>query len=287
MASSVWPDGTVAGGYRFMHALYQEVAYHRLTAARRVQLHRRIGEREEAGYGPQVRERAAELAMHFSAGGTPNAPCGICSMRARTPSSARPIRKPSSTSPRVWPCSPRSPRPRHATSRARPADRPRSGVECHEEPCGPGGGADVLTRARALCAQVGRRPQLFAALWGLWRFYNAGRSARRRRSLGNSSCSWRSASTDPARSWRAHAALGQTLFGLGDFASARTHLEQGIALIDPQTSTRPCMLLLHGEAPGCGAWPWRPRRCGAGLSGAGRAAESGGAGAGPGAGASL
>ena len=36
----VWPDGTVAGGYRFMHALYQEVAYHRLPAARRAQLHR-------------------------------------------------------------------------------------------------------------------------------------------------------------------------------------------------------------------------------------------------------
>jgi predicted ATPase len=51
-----------------MHALYQEVAYQRLPAARRVQLHRRIGEREEAGYEPQVRERAAELAMHFVRG---------------------------------------------------------------------------------------------------------------------------------------------------------------------------------------------------------------------------
>ena len=57
-----WPDGTVAEGYRFRHALYQEVAYQRLPAARRVQLHRCIGERAEAGYGPQVRERGAALA---------------------------------------------------------------------------------------------------------------------------------------------------------------------------------------------------------------------------------
>src|SRR5262249_40228956 len=64
----VWPDGTVAGRYWFTHALYREVAYHRLPAARRVQLHRRIGEREEACYGPQGRERAAELAMHFVRG---------------------------------------------------------------------------------------------------------------------------------------------------------------------------------------------------------------------------
>ena len=33
-----WPDGTVAGCYGFVHALYQEVLYSRLTAARRVYL---------------------------------------------------------------------------------------------------------------------------------------------------------------------------------------------------------------------------------------------------------
>ena len=32
----VWPDGTVAGGYSFVHALYQEVVYSRLTVARKV-----------------------------------------------------------------------------------------------------------------------------------------------------------------------------------------------------------------------------------------------------------
>jgi predicted ATPase len=42
-----WDNG---GGYRFTHALYQEVAYTRLTAARRAQLQRRIGERKEVGY---------------------------------------------------------------------------------------------------------------------------------------------------------------------------------------------------------------------------------------------
>ena len=72
MARGVW-RASLAGrdggeGYRFTHALYQEVAYQRLPAARRVQLHRRLGEREEAGYGLQVRERAAELAVHFTRG---------------------------------------------------------------------------------------------------------------------------------------------------------------------------------------------------------------------------
>src|SRR5713101_9868525 len=51
-----WPDGTVAARYRFVHALYQEVFYERVTAARQVSLHQRIGERVERGYGQQAGE---------------------------------------------------------------------------------------------------------------------------------------------------------------------------------------------------------------------------------------
>ncbi len=63
-----WPDGTVAARYGFLHALYQEVLYNRLTARRRQRLHQQIGEREEQGYGEQVREVAAQLALHFERG---------------------------------------------------------------------------------------------------------------------------------------------------------------------------------------------------------------------------
>jgi DNA-binding winged helix-turn-helix (wHTH) protein/tetratricopeptide (TPR) repeat protein len=63
-----WPDGTVAGGYRFGHALYQQVLYRRVAAARRVRLHQRIGTREEVGYGAEAGARAAELAVHFAQG---------------------------------------------------------------------------------------------------------------------------------------------------------------------------------------------------------------------------
>ena len=36
--TAVWPDGTVAGRYGFLHALYQEVLYERLPAGRRRQV---------------------------------------------------------------------------------------------------------------------------------------------------------------------------------------------------------------------------------------------------------
>ena len=57
------------GSYRFQHALYQQVLYERLGTARRVQLHRRIGARLEAGYGARAGEIAAQLAVHFERGG--------------------------------------------------------------------------------------------------------------------------------------------------------------------------------------------------------------------------
>ena len=61
-----WPDGTVAAHYGLIHALYQDVVYHRLTARQRQWLHQRIGEREEeAGYGERAKGIAAELAVHF------------------------------------------------------------------------------------------------------------------------------------------------------------------------------------------------------------------------------
>ena len=66
--STEWPDGTVAARYRFVHDLYREVLYARVPVSRRVQWHQRIGTRLEAGYGPQARELAAELAEHFVRG---------------------------------------------------------------------------------------------------------------------------------------------------------------------------------------------------------------------------
>ena len=61
-------DGTVTGRYIFLHALYQQVLYERLTPVRRIHLHRCTGEWIERVYGSRVGERAAELAMHFEQG---------------------------------------------------------------------------------------------------------------------------------------------------------------------------------------------------------------------------
>src|SRR5262249_59042769 len=62
---SEWPDGTVAARYEFIHSLYQQICYERVTAGRRLQLHRSIGERGESAYGAQASEVAAERGLPF------------------------------------------------------------------------------------------------------------------------------------------------------------------------------------------------------------------------------
>jgi predicted ATPase len=63
-----WPDGTVAGRYAFVHALYRNVLYARVAIGHRVGLHLRIGARLEQAHGRHAADIAGELAMHFEHG---------------------------------------------------------------------------------------------------------------------------------------------------------------------------------------------------------------------------
>ncbi len=92
----------------------------------------------------------------------------------------------------------------------------------------------AYTRARELCRQVGETPQLFPVLRGLWRFYIARGKLQTARELGEQLLSLAQSIQDPAFLLPAHLALGETLLWLGELAPARAHLEQGIALYDPQ-----------------------------------------------------
>ena len=63
-----WPDGTLAGCYRFAHTFYQAAIYQRLSAAYRLRCHQRLGALLETAYGSHANDIAAELARHFEHG---------------------------------------------------------------------------------------------------------------------------------------------------------------------------------------------------------------------------
>jgi predicted ATPase len=88
----------------------------------------------------------------------------------------------------------------------------------------------TYARARALCQQNSETPGLFAALRGLWVCNEARAELRAARQLGEQLLTLAQTLQDPTLLVEAHRALGNTLFWLGEFVSARTHLEQGMAL---------------------------------------------------------
>ncbi len=66
--TSEWPDGSVSARFRFRQTFSRDVVYRRVTGARRVRLHRRIGESTESAYGQRTDEIASALAVHFECG---------------------------------------------------------------------------------------------------------------------------------------------------------------------------------------------------------------------------
>jgi predicted ATPase len=106
----------------------------------------------------------------------------------------------------------------------------------------------AYARARALCAQAGETPQLLPTLRGLCQFYFARGALLTARELGEQLYRLAQRAAEPTHLLEAHDALGNTLFYLGEYGAAWTHLEQAIALTD-QTAQR-ALALRHSTAPG-------------------------------------
>ena len=63
------PDGTQSAFYVFSHALYREVLYNRMPAARRAHWHRRVADRLRSMFAGHESSVAYEIAAHAEAGG--------------------------------------------------------------------------------------------------------------------------------------------------------------------------------------------------------------------------
>jgi predicted ATPase len=230
---AVWPDGTVSGQYRFRHAMYQQVLYRRLAATRRVQGHRRIGVRLEAGYATQTGEIEAVLAVHFERchdygralqyllRATENA------TRKNTPHEVIVL---ATKGMELLDMLPET--PAHllqeldlqvAIGRALMATKGYANADVER----------VYARAWELCRRVGETPQLFPTLFGLWRFYNAQPQLHTARELAETLLNLAQQAHNPTLVLPARHALGIPEFYLGNFSLSRQHMEAGIACDAP------------------------------------------------------
>jgi class 3 adenylate cyclase/predicted ATPase len=89
-------------------------------------------------------------------------------------------------------------------------------------------------RAFELCHQSGEAPHFLQTQLGLIAFYAMRGRFQRARQLGEQCLLLAQKTGDPSRLLQAQWALGQTLFHIGEFLSAREHVEHAIALYDPR-----------------------------------------------------
>jgi class 3 adenylate cyclase/predicted ATPase len=239
--------------YQFKHALIQEAAYQSLLRSTRQQYHQRIAQVLEARFPTIVETQPELLAHHYTVAGFNAQAIGYWQQAGQ-----RAIER----SANVEAVS-------HLTKGLELLQTlPDTGERMQQElmlhitlgvPLMATKGyaaAEVemaYMRARELCQQLEGRsgvtpPVLFPVLHGLYRFYIVRANFPTARELGEQLLSLAQRIQDPALLLEAHMALGIILFFLGELVPARAHVEQGIALYDPQQHRSHAFL--YGQDPG-------------------------------------
>jgi tetratricopeptide (TPR) repeat protein len=225
-------DGTLTSRYRFIHALYQQVVYERTAALRQVRMHRQIGEWEEHAYGSLVRERAAQLAVHFERGHDYQRAVRYLDEAARNAlrrSANREVVSLLTKALELLKTAPDTPeRSRQELTMLISLGASLSALK--------GYGAreveNVMARALELCRQMEKTSELFFVLLRLAGLYMTRGEMRTARELGEQCLSMAQGDSnqDPLRLLWAHYLLGEISFWRGEFVPAKAHLEQGLSL---------------------------------------------------------
>jgi len=227
-------NGTVSGRYGFLHALYQQLVYERVAAARRVRLHRRIGEWGEAAYGQRVGDMAAELAVHFERGHDAAGAVRHLShagenalRRSAHPEAIKLLTKGVELL-NTLPDTPERVRQELVLQATLGATLMVTNGYASPEV------ERAQTRALELCRQIGEAPQLFPVLAGLWGFRFLRAELHAAGELATQLLRVAQSVTDPALQLWAHTLQGLTLAELGELSPALGHLRDAIALYDPR-----------------------------------------------------
>ena len=225
-----WPDGTVAGGYAFVHALYQETLYLRLTPARRVRLHRLIGERQEAAYGARTSEVAAQLAVHFERGRESRKAIAYLQQAAegavRRCANAEAIdhlAKGLALLEALGDAPDRTRLELDLLSASAPVLTATKGYGAPEV-------ERAYARALTLCERLEDDSQMFAVLRGLVAFHQQQGGLLAARRLARRLIALAQRAADPSLLLRAYQAHGTTLFYIGEPQAARRNLDRGLAI---------------------------------------------------------
>ena len=234
--------------YMFKHALIQETAYQSLLRSTRQQFHQRIAQVLEARFPATVETQPELLAHHYTEAGLA-AQAVVYWQRAGERAVERSANVEAishlTTALTLLPALPDTPeRTQHELTLLTVLGIPLVLTKGHAAP----EVEATYARARTLCQQLGDTPQLFAVLLGLRRMYFMRAEYQTAHAVGEQLLRLAERLDDAGLCVRAHMMLAEGLLYLGEFAPARAHAEQGIALYDPQRHR--VQVVHYGNDPG-------------------------------------
>jgi predicted ATPase len=242
--------------YIFKHALTRDVAYNSLLNEKRSLLHERSAEVIEAIYTSRLEEHYSELAHHYSRSRNTKKAVQflqLAGQQAVERSAHAEARTQLTTALQLLSALPDTVE-RRQQELALQVFLGASLVATQ------GYGAPEIeaaySRARDLCEQAGDIPRLFPALRGLWGFYTVRAQYETAYQIGKQFLALAQEVGNSGAVVEAQFVAGFTLMFMGEFATARAHCEQGIALYD--SAQHRSMAPLFGVDPGVNCLSYAP-----------------------------
>ena len=227
------PTGEVVTRFGFVHALYQNVLYERLPVARRVQLHRLIGERGEEVYGERATEISAELAMHFERGRDYKRAIHYLKQGANNAIRRFAYQEAVGLARRGIELMDKLPDTLESVNEALCLHLTLGVPLIAIEGFASQNVGKVYTRAREIYDQLGDTPDVSEVLWGLWTFHTLRAELETARNIAQEFLRLAERLPYPGLAMRGHWALLITFTHLGNFEVAIDHFEKALALYDP------------------------------------------------------
>jgi predicted ATPase/class 3 adenylate cyclase len=222
------------GTYVFRHALIQEVAYQSLLRSMRQQYHQQIAQALVARFPETVDTQPELVAHHYTEAGLAAQAVPYwqrAGQRAIERSANLEAISHLTKGLDVLKTLPETPqRTQQELTLQLALGTPLVMIRGYEAP----EVEQAYARAQELCQQVGDRSQRFSVLVGLRRLYFGRGQLRTAREVAEECLTLAQDLGNPAFLQEAHAMLGTTLVYQGELLSARTHLEQGLALCHAQ-----------------------------------------------------
>ena len=220
--------------YIFKHALTQEVAYNSVLQERRKVLHERTAQAIEALFHSKLEEHYSELAHHYSRSGNTQKAVeylGLAGQQAVQRSANAEAITHLTAALELLKTLPDTPeRAQQELTLQITLGVPLLATRGFSAP----EVGQVYARARELCQQVGETPQLSRVLFGLGVFYGMRGELQTAGDLAEQHLRLAQSVQDPALLLVAHRVRGFNFYCAGELVLAREHLEQAIALYDPQ-----------------------------------------------------